>query len=117
MICDWAKAFLGSRDLSGIISAICRENVSNIIFVLISEINSLRLLVIAVTKDFLATGSIRISISAESLPEESYLMLCASILIVSLISLVTFFLTAAVAPSGIILSLIHISEPTRQAEI
>ena len=48
--------------LSGIISATCCENVSNMILVFISEINSRRLLTIEVMKDFLVTGSIRIEI-------------------------------------------------------
>src|ERR1043165_3965118 len=57
MICDLEKAFAGAFSFSGMSSATSSENVRNMIFVLISEMNSRRLLVTEVINDFLVIGS------------------------------------------------------------
>ena len=102
MIWDFAYVFFGAFEVSGIISAICSENVWNIILVLTVEINSCKLLVTVVMKDFLVTGSINKVIFIESFALAG-LITKESIGSVSLINPDTFFLIALVAPSGIII--------------
>src|SRR5580698_3509144 len=100
MIWVLANAFLGTGALSGIFSAICSENASNMIFVLISEMNSRRLLLIEVINDFLVTGSTRMVISTESMTAGGSAGMTESVLMVSSINPPTLFLMAAVAPAG-----------------